>query len=185
MTKKIISEFEFLSKFNTEGKAVRFFEVARWPEGRFCPSCGSVDTYAHKSRRYYYHCRDCRKQFSCKTGSVMQASPLPVRTWLYAMYKVSVARKGISSFQMSKELGVTKKTAWHMLHRIREACGNHGLILSGIVEVDETFTDGKESNNRSNKKLRAGRRTISKQPILGFRQRGRKTLPYSQPIGRG
>lgn len=75
-----ISEFEFLSKFNTEAKAVKFFEVTRRPESRHCPTCGSTDTYKRKSRKFYYHCRNCRKQFSCKTNSIMQASPIPVRT---------------------------------------------------------------------------------------------------------
>ena len=139
MKEKAISEFEFLSQFNTEKKAVKFFESARWPNGRHCPTCGSPDTYRHKSRQFYCHCRNCRKQFSCKTNSIMQSSPIPVRTWLYAMYKVSVARKGISSLQISKEIGVTQKSAWFMLQRIKEACGNHGLILSGIVEVDEAL----------------------------------------------
>ena len=131
VNEKTMNKFAFLSKFNTEKKAVKFFEVARWSAGRYCPTCGSVNTYTHKSREFYYHCRDCRKQFSCKTHTIMQGSPVPVRTWLYAMYKVSVAPKGISSLQMAKEIGVTQKTAWFMLQRIKEACGNHELELSG------------------------------------------------------
>ena len=72
-----MGELDFLSWIGNEDKAVRFFESRRWPNGRFCPECGSVDTYRHKSRKRYYHCKDCRKQFSCKVGTVMESSRIP------------------------------------------------------------------------------------------------------------
>ena len=115
MSKTTISEFKFL-------------EQCRWKNGRYCLSCGSLKTYPHTTRKFYYHCKEstCRKQFSCKTNTMMQSSRLPVKMWLYAMYKVSVGRKGISSLQLSKELGITQKSAWFVLQRIKEACGGTG-----------------------------------------------------------
>lgn len=167
---KTMGELEFLRWIGDEDNAVEFFESKRWPNGRYCPACGSVDTYAHTKRKHYYHCRDCYKQFSCKQGTIMESSPIPVREWLWVMYKVSVSRKGISSVQLAKELDRSQKTTWHMLQRIKEACGNKWSCLSGVVEVDEKYHGGEESHKHASKK--AGRRGSSgKQPVLGMIER--------------
>ena len=106
----------------------------------------------------------------------MHASPLPVKLWLYAMYKVSVARKGISSLQLAKEIGVTQKTAWYLLQRIKEACGNESGPLSGVIEIDETYVGGKARNKHASKRVKdAGRGSVEKQPVLGMRERGGQT----------
>lgn len=177
MSKTTISEFKFLKRFNTEEKAVEFFESLRQPDGVTCPECGSADTYPHTSRKFYNHCRekDCRLQFSCKTGTVMQSSKISMQKWLWAMYKVSVSRKGISSLQLAKELGITQKSAWHMIHRIKEACGNdEGDMLSRIVEIDETYIGGLERNKHESKKRHDGRGVVGKVPVLGMKERDGK-----------
>ena len=117
-----ISERDLFALFATEAAAVEFFEAIRWPNGPACPVCESADVVPKSGHPFFYRCRVCRKQFSAKFGTVLQASPLPVRVWLHAMYKVVIARKGVSSLQLSKELGITQKPAWHLVHRLKEAC---------------------------------------------------------------
>jgi transposase-like protein len=103
---------------------------------------------------------------------VFERSHVPLHKWVYAMYLLVTARKGISSMQLAKEIGVTQKTAWFMLGRLREACGSDFGKLTGIAEIDETYIDGKEGNKHEGKKLHAGRGGVGKTVVLGMRERG-------------
>ena len=181
MTKKrkatTISITELFRMFPTEQSCIDWLEKARWNGKPVCPHCGgdeNVTRPASKPNTYWH--KDCRNHFTVKTGTVMHSSKTDTRNWLIAIYYYMTGRKGISAMQLSKELGVQYRTAWHMGHRIREACKEGSdFILSKIVEMDATYIGGKEDNKHASKKLRAGRGTVGKQPVLGMRQRGGKT----------
>lgn len=144
-------------------------ETARWPNGIICIHCGHDVVYKIRQGKLYT-CKSCRKQFTIRTGTIMEDSHIAIRKWLYAMYLISTSRKGISSIQLSKEIGVTQTSAWFMLHRIREACHMDGQI-SGVIEADETYIGGKEKNRHQSKKLGLGRGPAGKTAVLGMRSR--------------
>jgi transposase-like protein len=94
----------------------------------------------------YYRCGQCKEDFTVRTGTIFERPHVPLHKWLHAMYLLLTARKGISSMQLSKELGITQKSAWFVLQRLREACGKQIDARRGVVEIDETYIGGKESN---------------------------------------
>jgi len=130
-----------------EAAAYKWVESRVWPEGPICPHCGGVDRISPmkgKSTRIgTYKCYQCRKPFTVKVGTVFEASHVPMRLWLQAMFLMCSSKKGISSNQLHRTLGVTLKTAWFMSHRIREAMRVVGVGPMGgagaVIEADETF----------------------------------------------
>ena len=133
--------------FHDEQAAYEYVEARIWPDGPVCPRCGGVDRIGKmggKSTRIgTYKCYQCRKPFTVKIGTIFEASHVPMNLWLQAMYLIAGSKKGISSNQLHRILGVTLKTAWFMAHRIREAMRSTDLTPfggdGGIVEVDETY----------------------------------------------
>ena len=173
-----IGVLEFQRRFHDPEQAIEYFESVRWPNGPVCPRCNQNDRI--KPWRTMRWCGHCRQYFTAKTGTMMETSNLPILTWLLAMYFLVTARKGISSLQLSKELSISQNSTWFLLHRIREACGPSLEPLHGEVEVDETFIGGKEENKHAHKKLHE-KSHEGKQPVLGMRHRGGRTIAKPVP----
>lgn len=171
-------------QFTNEEAARKHLEAVRWPNGPVCPHCASVEKpyplTGPKCRPGLYKCPDCRRQYSATVGTVMESSRVPMTKWLMAIHLMCASKKGISSHQLHRMIGVTYKTAWFMTHRIREAMrernppklGGNG----GKVEVDETFWGN--TKPRGQKK---GRGYHHKEKILTLVERGGKARSFHVP----
>src|SRR5882672_12810394 len=142
MSKSTISTFKLFEIFPDEEAARQYLEDRLWPNGAKCPTCAATDRLTTR-KGGFYRCNACQLDFTVRTGTIFGRSHIPLHKWVYAMYLLVTARKGISSLQLAKEIGVTQKSAWFMLSRIREALGSDLKVLQGIVEVDETYIGGK------------------------------------------
>ena len=127
MSKSTISTFELFDLFPDEETARIYLEGRLWPSGPVCPTCQASDRITVR-KGGYYRCNACQLDFTVRTRTIFERSHVPLHKWVYAMYLLVTARKGISSMQLAKEIGVTQKTAWFVLGRLREACGDDPFV---------------------------------------------------------
>ncbi len=162
-----------IKHFADSGTCQDYLVRLRWPDGVFCARCGDTDVYYIKTRRIW-QCKGCKRQFSVKVGSIFEDSPIGLDKWLTAVWLIASAKNGISSYELHRAIGVTQKSAWFMLHRIRLAMQTKSFDkIAGEVEVDETFIGGKARNMHRNKRDRAiwGRGPQGKAAVMGLLQR--------------
>ena len=177
-----VSLLEFLDAVPDETAARRWFEARVWPEGRHCPRCGSTDTHeASGTSGQPYRCRDCRRTFSVRTGTALERSKVPLRKWALAIYLFTTSLKGVSSMKLHRDLFVTQRTAWFMLHRIREAWAQDDTPpFPGPVEVDETYVGGRRrwmhGRKRAELLKRFGRGGGSMTMVAGGRDRDTRRI---------
>lgn len=190
---KTINLLNFNQQFPTEKSCVDWMIKHRWNNEPVCQKCGEVGAYRitvnpkveGKPARHLLKCKACRKQFTVKVGTIFEDSAIPLRTWFLGIFLLTTRTKGTSSIQFSKDLEVSQKTGWFMLHRIRYAInsGSFNKPLEGTVECDETYIGGKRKGKR-------GRGAAGKTPVAGCVERGGKAkiqvvenvkeLPYFQ-----
>ena len=163
----------FANTFPTEQSCIEYYEQIRWNGNVVSPFDETAKVYKCKNGKY--RCANTGKYFDVKTGTIFAHTKLPLRYWFYAMFLFLSHKRGVSSCQLARDLGVTQKTAWNMLHKIREYmdCENNHQ-LSTEVEIDETFVGGKNKNRHKDKKVEncQGRSFKDKVPVFGMYQRG-------------
>jgi transposase-like protein len=165
---------EAINYFADPDVALQFLQFLRWPSGVVCAHCDAPNPMFLKTRRIW-KCRTCRKQFSVKLGTIFEDSPLGLDKWLPAIWMLANSKNGISSYEMARGLGVTQKTAWFMLGRIRLAMQTKSFKkMSGSVEADETFVGGLSKNMHKSKRARVikGTGVSAKVAVMGIMQRG-------------
>ena len=183
-------------RFTNEDAAREHLESLNWPDGPVCPHCGSLNakrlppqkrkaTKAHPGgtvRKGVIQCNDCRQQYTVTVGTVFERSKIPLNKWLYANHLLCCSKKGISGHQMARMLDVTYKTAWFMMHRIREAMKVEDNDPMGgfgkTIEADETYVGGKEKNKHADKRLAGRQGGKGKQPVVSLVEREGKVRSF-------
>ncbi len=176
MMQSFDSLLEMMDAFPDEQTCVDHLRAIRWKNGAYCPHCGSTKIY-HFADRRTHKCGDCRQRFSIKVGTIFQDTKLPLRKWYMAIWLITSHKKGIASTQIARDLKITQKSGWFVLHRLRHAARTNSFNapLDGEVEVDETFVGGKEKNKHASKR-KGVRGTAGKDIVVGAAQRGGRVV---------
>lgn len=163
------SIFELTDYFCNEERCKRAIRDSRWEKGDvICPYCGGHHCVERKDGRY--RCNHCKANFSVTVGTIFENTKISLRKWFIAMYLISCHKKGISSVQLATDIHVTQKTAWFILHKVRTLYKQEDVVLSGVVECDEMYLGGRETNKHNSKRTEKtqGRSTKTKTPIFGM-----------------
>ncbi|SKB00193.1 Transposase [Prosthecobacter debontii] len=176
-----LTHLEAIVFFSNQENCHNYLMSKRWPDGQvICPHCISKNVGGFSRSRRIWNCKDCRKQFSIKVGTIFENSPLGLDKWLAAMWIIANAKNGASSCELARTLGITQKSAWFMGHRIRLAFQQGSIDkLKGTVEADETFVGMKASNMHKSKRREKVKGTgpIAMIPIFGALERGTEDRP--------
>ncbi len=161
------SILELATRFQSDADCRQYLAEKIWNGKPVCPHCGNEEIYSFSDGRRY-KCKTCKKQFTVTVGTIFEGSHIPLQKWFIAVYLLTAHKKGISSLQLSRDLNITQKSAWYMLHRLRYAFKQKSFLapLQNTVEVDETFVGGKDKNRHEYKK------GMEKTPVFGMLERG-------------
>jgi len=168
------SLISLVSHFNSDKRCRDFITEQRWGTEVVCPFCGCKHIYSCSNGNNQFKCSHCHKRFSCLVGTIFENTKLPLQKWFMAIYLISSHKKGISSHQLGRDIHVTQKTAWFILHKVRTLFAQYDTpALQGEIELDEMYLGGRETNKHESKKVEGtqGRSTKTKTPIFGMVQR--------------